>query len=144
MFTDTNAGGVAPDDFRRAAADADVLLAVELTSPASVAAVALAAGGRTVFLAFDSAAQLQSLIRLKDYRAEDGGILQRVAENAPWTQTAKDRCACVDTCDCYDKFVMALTTGHDAMCSSCHYKPLVPVPQGTATVREGPVEARQS
>ena len=70
MFTDTNAGGVAPDDFRRAAADADVLLAVELTSPASVAAVALAAGGRTVFLAFDSAAQLQSLIRLKDYRAE--------------------------------------------------------------------------
>ena len=91
MFTDTDAGVAAPSDFQRAAADADVLLAVELTSPTTVAAVAEAATGRTVFLAFDSAAQLQSLIRLKDYRAEDGGILQRVAQTAPWTQTAKDR-----------------------------------------------------
>ena len=78
-------------EFQRAAAEADVLLAVELTSPASAAAVAQAAAGRTVFLAFDSAAELHSLIRLKDFRAEDGGLLQRVAETAPWTQTAKDR-----------------------------------------------------
>jgi len=97
VFTDTDAGGAAPSDFQRAAADADVLLAVELTSPATVAAVAEAASGRTVFLAFDAAAQLQSLIRLKDYRAEDGGILQRVAQSAPWTQTAKDRFVCVQT-----------------------------------------------
>ena len=99
VFTDTeasDAGSAVPSEFQRAAGDADVLLAVELTSPASVAAVAEAASGRTVFLAFDSAPQLQSLTRLQDYRAEDGGILQRVAATAPWTQTAKDRCICFE------------------------------------------------
>ncbi len=68
VFTDAAAadsGGTSIGDFQRAAADADVLLAVEVTEPSVAAAVAEAAAVRTVFLAFDSAPQLQSLIRLK-------------------------------------------------------------------------------
>ena len=68
VFTDTaakDAGDTSPSPFQRAAADADVLLAVEIVAPSAAAAVAEAAAGRTVFLAFDSAPQLQSLIRLR-------------------------------------------------------------------------------
>ena len=63
VFTDTQCLSVST--FQAAAQGADILLAIGVRSTAASEALAQIASAAPVFVAFDSAQQLQSLVKLK-------------------------------------------------------------------------------